>query len=197
VTRLQHQPKTSITREEINDLPLKAFGGEIQLIDQEEELPRILEEISAHPVIGFDTETRPTFQKGQRHKVALIQLALPKKVFIVRVNQTGITDDILDFLENDKVIKAGIALHDDIKALQRLGPFQPQGFVDLSLQARQKGLQVEGLKKLTGLLLGFRISKGAQTSNWEAMELTEKQLSNSATDARVCLELYSRLTQTT
>jgi ribonuclease D len=152
VTRLQHQPKTSITREEINDLPLKAFGGEIQLIDQEEELPRILEEISAHPVIGFDTETRPTFQKGQRHKVALIQLALPKKVFIVRVNQTGITDDILDFLENDKVIKAGIALHDDIKALQRLVPFQPQGFVDLSLQARQKGLQVEGLKKLTGLL---------------------------------------------
>lgn len=186
-------PGKTISHDEINALPLKAFMGDIQLVTKAAHLPDVFAEIQKHEVVGFDTETKPAFVKGQVFKVALLQLAIPQKVFLIRLNFTGLTPEITRFFENENVIKAGVGLRDDIKTLRRLGKFTPAGFAELSTMARETGLEVESVKKLTALLLGFRISKGAQTSNWEAEQLNEKQIVYAATDAWVCLEIYKKL----
>lgn len=185
--------KTTITMEELNLLPLKSFGGKVSLITEAAELSSAMREIERHDVVGFDTETRPSFKRGQVYKVALLQLAIPEKVFLIRMHQTGLPPEIASIFENSEIIKAGVAIHDDIKALQKIKLFQPSSFIELSTMAKASGLQVESVKKLAGLLLGFRISKSAQTSNWEAPSLTEKQLDYAATDAWVCLEIYQHL----
>jgi ribonuclease D len=187
--------KINITPDEINNLPLHTFDGKAVVVGDATQLAKICKEIEKHDVVGFDTETRPSFKKGQVYQVALLQLALPKKVFLIRINHTGVTEEITRLFENPKIIKAGVGIRDDIKALQKLRPFEPAGFFDLSTLAKQSGLQVESLKKLTALLLGFRISKSAQTSNWEAPTFTQKQIEYAATDAWVCLELYEKLKQ--
>jgi ribonuclease D len=185
--------KATISNDEINALPLYAFSGEIILVDGASDFSKIFSEINKHHVAGFDTETKPVFVSGHLNKVALMQIALPEKVFLIRLNQTGLTPEIVRFLENEKVLKAGVALRDDIKALQRLRPFEPRGVVELADLAKQAGLEVEGVKRLTALLMGFRISKSSQTSNWESPTLNEKQISYAATDAWVCLEIFNKL----
>ncbi|HEY5689854.1 MAG TPA: 3'-5' exonuclease [Cyclobacteriaceae bacterium] len=186
-------PRVTISKEEINSLPLASFEGEVNLIIEPNKVVKAFDEITSHEVVGFDTETRPSFHKGQRYDVSLLQLALPEKVFLFRLNHTGITKEMISFLENDEILKAGVGLRDDINALQKLERFNADGFVELSSIAKSKGLQVESVKKLAGLVLGFRISKSAQTSNWEAPSYSEKQISYAATDAWVCLRLYNSL----
>jgi ribonuclease D len=189
----EQELKITITAEEINNLPLRTFEGKTVVVSDPKQLPKVIKEIEKHSVVGFDTETRPSFKRGQFYQVALLQLAVPKKAYLIRVNHTGVTDEIKELFENEKVIKAGVGIRDDVKALQKLKPFEPAGFFDLSTLAKQAGLQVESVKKLTALLLGFRISKSAQTSNWEAPNFTQKQIEYAATDAWVCLELYEKL----
>ena len=128
--------------------------------------------------------------------MAILQIALPEKVFLIRLMATGITPEIVRFLQSEIILKAGVAIRDDIKALQLLKRFKPAGFVELAHLAKEAGLEVESVKKLAALLLGFRISKSAQTSNWEADQLNEKQISYAATDAWVCLEVYRKLKTT-
>lgn len=183
----------TISHDEINNLPLKSFHGKITLITESKDLQKAFKEIQEHEVVGFDTETKPAFVKGQIHKVSLLQLAIPNKVFLIRLNMTGFDDEVIKFLENERVLKAGVGIRDDIKFLHRLGKFTAGGFTELSTMAREAGLEVESVKKLAALLLGFRISKGAQTSNWEAATLNEKQIMYAATDAWVCLEIYKKL----
>ena len=193
MTKRLFDGKTSITDEEINALPLGAFEGEVLVVDDEGELKTAFEEIHRHPCVGFDTETKPVFVRGQKNKVAILQIGLPKKVFLIRLLATGLATEIVNFLEDRSIEKAGVALRDDIKALQLLKKFQPGGFVEIQQLTKEAGLEVESVKKLTALLLGFRISKSAQTSNWEATHLNEKQISYAATDAWVCLEIYKKL----
>lgn len=185
--------KYSITSEELNLLPLKTFEGKVSVITESEKLLKVKAEIEKHDIVGFDTETRPSFKRGQIYKVALLQLAVPNKVYLIRLHHTGLPKEITSIFENPAIIKAGVAIHDDIKSLQKMTKFDPAAFVELSTLARSSGLQVESVKKLAGLLLGIRISKSAQTSNWEAPTLTEKQIDYAATDAWVCLEIYSKL----
>lgn len=192
-----HNGSSTITHEEISTLPLKTFKGPIAVINEKKLLPTIFEEIETHEVVGFDTETRPSFKKGQVYKVALLQIAIPDKVFLIRLQQTGITPEVIRFLEEESILKTGVGVRDDIMAIHRIKKFKAGGFVDLAAMAREAGLQVESVKKLTGLLLGFRISKSSQTSNWEADKLTKKQIEYAATDAWVCLELYRKLTAMT
>jgi len=186
--------KLTITNEEINALPLGAFEGNVIVVSEEKKIIHAFDEIKEHDVVGFDTETKPVFVRGQQNKVALMQVALPDKVFLIRLKQTGITPHLIEFLESDSILKAGVALRDDIKALQKLKQYDPAGFIELATMSKQAGLQVESVKKLAALLLGFRISKSAQTSNWEAEVLHEKQISYAATDAWVCLQIYKKLT---
>ncbi len=185
--------RISITAEEINGLPLRTFPGKTRVISNADQLGKIVLEIEQHEIVGFDTETRPSFKKGQIFQVSLLQLAIPGKVFLIRLNHTGVTDELAGLFANAGIIKAGVGIRDDIKALQKLKMFHPASCYDLSTLAKQAGLQVESVKKLTALLLGFRISKSAQTSNWEVPTFTQKQIEYAATDAWVCLELFHKL----
>jgi len=192
----QPDDRITISNEEVNQLPLGAFEGEVIVLSDPNSLTDVFEEINSHHYVGFDTETKPVFVRGHHNKVAILQIALPEKVFLIRLMATGITPEIVRFLQSEVILKAGVAIRDDIKALQLLKRFKPAGFVELAHLAKAAGLEVESVKKLAALLLGFRISKSAQTSNWEAGQLNEKQISYAATDAWVCLEVYRKLKTT-
>ncbi len=192
----QSDDRITISNEEVNQLPLGAFEGEVIVLSDPNSLTDVFEEINSHHYVGFDTETKPVFVRGHHNKVAILQIALPEKVFLIRLMATGITPEIVRFLQSEVILKAGVAIRDDIKALQLLKRFKPAGFVELAHLAKEDGLEVESVKKLAALLLGFRISKSAQTSNWEAEQLNEKQISYAATDAWVCLEVYRKLKTT-
>ena len=185
--------KFNISNEELNSLPLGMFTGKVVVIQETAQIKKILPELYDREALGFDTETKPVFVRGHSNKVALLQLALPEKVFLIRLQQTGVPDELAEFLESATIEKAGVAIRDDLVALKRLRSFSPAGFVELTHLTKAAGLEVESVKKLTGLLLGFRISKSAQTSNWEAPTLTEKQIQYAATDAWVCLEIFKKL----
>jgi ribonuclease D len=182
-----------ISHEEIQTLPLYAYTGKVSVVAEAEKLTKVLKDASKAGTLGFDTETRPAFVKGQRYKVALMQLASESKVWLIRLQQTGFTPQLLDFLQDETIPKVGVGLRDDMMALQRLKTFMPGGFIELTNLTKQAGIEVESVKKLAGLLLGYRISKSAQTSNWEAPTLTEKQIEYAATDAWVCLQMYKKL----
>lgn len=185
--------KRNITNEEINALPLKSFSGKIVVVTQASKLTQVFEEVSEYAVTGFDTETRPVFVKGKSYPVALLQIALPEKVFLIRLRYTGFTREIVEYLESTDILKAGVGVRDDIHALQKMSRFRAAGFVDLTTMTREVDIEAESIKKLTALLLGFRISKGAQTSNWDSQVLTPKQVSYAATDAWVCLCIHEVL----
>jgi ribonuclease D len=187
--------KLTISNEDVNALPLRAFKGKIVVVSDAASVPAVFKELEHEKLVGFDTETKPVFVKGLRHQVALMQIATQNKAFLIRTKFTGITSEMVAFLESEKIRKAGVGIRDDIKALQVLKKFTPSGFIELAELARQAGLEVESVKKLTALLLEFRISKSAQTSNWEADALDEKQVSYAATDAWVCLKIWEVLSK--
>lgn len=182
-----------ITSEEVNALPLMAYHGKIVLIDKEEEIEAAISDIEKHSVVGFDTESKPAFQKGEHYDVSLIQIAIPGKVYLFRINLTGLTKPICNFLENSTITKLGVALHDDLIDLKKLCKFKPKGFKDLHSIIKEHGVVNSGLRKLTAMILGFRISKGQQTSNWENEVLSRSQQIYAATDAWVCLKIYDKL----
>lgn len=186
---------STIEKNDINKLELNWFRGKVHLITKAEQLSMAFTQINKHLVTGFDTETKPTFKKGEYNHVSMIQIAIPGEVYIIRVNYTGITPEIKDFLESDKHIKVGVALRDDLKDINRLQKFKPSGFIELNQLVKEIGIESNGLRKLTAIILGFRISKNAQVSNWEAEKLTQKQIQYAATDAWVCLEMYTKLKQ--
>lgn len=185
-------PKT-ISNEDVNKLELKAYEGHIELVENYADLKKALNKIKKHSVVGFDTETKPNFTKGNKNDVSLIQIALPDIVYLVRIKDMGIPEILMQFLESGDILKIGVALQDDLKDLQRIVDFNPEGFLELNKLVTPIGIESNGLRKLTAIILGFRISKSAQTSNWENERLTAKQQQYAATDAWVCLTMYDDL----
>ncbi|MEQ8474967.1 3'-5' exonuclease [Fulvivirga sp.] len=185
---------TTISNIEINELELDRFEGEIHLITEEKELKSALKVLSKESVVGFDTESKPAFKKGEFNNISLIQIATETDAYLIRVNKTGITNELHSFLENKNIIKVGVALRDDLRDLNKLRPFTPEGFEELNHLVKDLGIEANGLRKLTAIILGFRISKNAQVSNWENETLTEKQINYAATDAWVCISMHNKLT---
>jgi ribonuclease D len=185
--------KHSISDEEINELPLKQFEGEIMVIDNKEDFKKHFPYIQIQEILGFDTETRPSFKKGVRNNISLIQLSANGKAFLFRIHKLGMPEELLKVLNDEKVIKVGLAIKDDIRGLQRVESFKPKGFIDLQDYVKYFQIENFGLRKLAGLVLDMRISKAQRLTNWEVTELTEKQQRYAATDAWVTLEIYKRL----
>jgi ribonuclease D len=184
----------NITVEEIQEYELSWFKGEIIIVDNLNTFGKVIPGLMKERVLGFDTETRPSFKKGHKNKVSLIQLAARNKAYLFRINRIGIPPELAGILANPEVIKAGVAVHDDIRFLKTIRRFNPAGFIDLQNFVRDFGIQSSGLKKLTAIVLGFRISKRQQVTDWEAEELSEPQQVYAATDAWVCYEIYNKLT---
>jgi len=183
----------SITSEEIEKRELSWFKGEIVLVDDMDSFNETFPRLLNSEVLGFDTETRPSFRKGRKNKVSLIQLANDKLACLIRINRVGIPPLLAELLASEDVIKAGVAVHDDIRFLRNVKGFNPSGFVDLQKFVRDYGIQDSGLKKLAAIVLGFRISKRQQVTDWEAEQLSEAQQVYAATDAWVCYQIYTKL----
>lgn len=184
----------NITVEELAERELSWFKGEIVLVDDIKIFHEVFPRLLGADVLGFDTETRPNFKKGGRkNSVSLIQLATEDKAFLFRINKIGIPDELIRLLSSNKVTKVGVAVHDDIKFLSGVKKFSPRGFIDLQNYVKEFGIQSSGLKKLTAIILGFRISKRQQVTDWEAEQLSEAQEIYAATDAWVCHQIYRKL----
>lgn len=183
----------SITDDELRKLPVLQFRGRVTLVDNMEKYRRVMAEIGRPSLLGFDTETRPSFKKGRSHRVALLQLADAENAWLFRLNMIGLPDELAALLSDNQIVKTGVAIRDDIKALRSLTHFEPQGFIDLQSVVADHGIRELGLKKLTAIVLGYSISKSQQVSNWEAPALTEPQQLYAATDAWVCRSIYLAL----
>lgn len=177
----------------IESLPVMTWSGGIVVVDKPELVEPAVTELMQHDILGFDTETRPSFKKGEYHPVALIQLSTASTVYLFRLNLIGFPVPLQQLLANQAVIKVGIGLDNDLPELKKLHRFVPAGFVDLNKVVTSLGFINTGAKKLTALILGYRLSKTKQTSNWESEILTPGQLSYAAIDAWVCREIYLRL----
>ncbi|MCV9385314.1 3'-5' exonuclease [Reichenbachiella ulvae] len=184
-----------ISKEEVNDLPLIKYEGESIIIDDASDIPAAAEYLSQFSLLGFDTETKPAFKKGQVHPVALLQLATPERVYLIRLLKTGLPDEIIALFENPEVIIAGIGIRDDIKDLKKIKPFKPAGFVDLNEKGKKLGFESIGARNFAGMFMEGRISKSQQVSNWENDELTEAQINYAATDAWICIDVYKQMHQ--
>ncbi|MEN8155944.1 MAG: 3'-5' exonuclease [Bacteroidota bacterium] len=188
--------QNEITKEEVSQLALIQFEGPITLIQSEADFEAEIDIIAAHPVLGFDTETRPSFKKGKVYPTSIIQLSTKEHAWLIRVSRLGYPKKLLDILSNDQVIKVGTGLTDDIRRMRADFKFEPGGFLDLQRYVEAFRIGEKGLKKLSAIVLGKRISKSQQVSNWDADLLTEAQLRYAATDAWVCLEIYNTLRNT-
>ena len=187
--------KESITPQEIEKLDYASFPGKIYVIDSVgAEFNRAVAYLRAQKVIGFDTETRPTFTPGQPHYgVALLQLSGPDRAYLFRVKTMGMHRRLCNLMASEKILKVGAAIHDDIRGLQRIRPFDPAGFVDLQKIVCEWGIRDKSVKKMAAIIMGARVSKTQQLSNWEVESLSESQQMYAATDAWVCREMYLKL----
>ncbi len=182
-----------LSKDEINQLPLRRYEGEIQLIRDRSELPEALTSLKNETLLGFDTETRPAFRKGVYYPPALLQLAGASAVYLFQISVLGFPSALRGILSDARFLKVGVGLHSDLPDLVRLAHFEPSGFHDLSEEARRLGLRKSSLRALTAGFLGFRIGKGPKTSNWGARHLSDSQVTYAATDAWVSREVYLRM----
>ncbi len=185
----------TITPSEIEKLEFASFPGQIQVIDSlGKDFSRAIAYLRSQKIIGFDTETRPCFTPNQpRYGVSLLQLSGPGKAFLFRLKSVGMHKRLCGLLSDKKIVKVGAAIHDDIRGLQKINDFVPEGFVDLQKIVSEYGIRDKSVKKMTAIILGLRISKTQQLSNWEAENLSESQCRYAATDAWVCREMYLKL----
>lgn len=186
-------PHITISNEAVSALPTARYPGGIDavtLVDTPEKAADAVAALSGCRYLGFDTETKPSFKKGQTNKVALLQLSSGPHCYLFRLNRAGVFDAVRPLLEDPSVIKVGLSVHDDFNALRRRGDIEPAGFLDLQDYCRTFHIEDISLQKIFAIVFGERISKSQRLTNWEADRLNESQQIYAAMDAWACLELY-------
>ncbi len=179
-------------REAINALPQRYYEGPVHIIRTMKQWREAMKDLESDGILGFDTETRPTFRKGKLNAPALIQLASANAVYLVQLGWLPFGAHCAELLANPGIIKAGVGIGDDMHALTRVFSFQPAGTVELADIARNNGLGSHGLRTLAASLFGWRISKGSQCSNWSVRQLSPRQIAYAATDAWIGRMIYLR-----
>lgn len=187
------QYKRKISKDEINALPLRRYEGPIHIVRTSEELKQALRVLRQCDVLGFDTETRPTFRKGRVNLPSLVQLACENAVYLIQLSWLPFDEALADLLADSSIIKTGVAVRDDIRDLKKLYAFNDGGVVDLGEEAKAFQLETHGLRNLAANFLSFRISKNAQCTNWANLELGSQQIVYAATDAWVSREIHLRM----
>ncbi|MDD5390211.1 MAG: 3'-5' exonuclease domain-containing protein 2 [Gallionellaceae bacterium] len=182
--------RREISGEEIARLPIRRYEGEVMVVATEDELERAMADIRQERIVGFDTETRPAFHKGEDYLPCLVQLATARRVYLWQLQRLDFSHALAEILDNPNIVKTGVALAGDLGQLKRLFPLEPASVVDLGHVARRHGNRQTGLRNLTALFLGTRIPKGARTTNWSVPRLTPAQIGYAATDAWAGRELY-------
>lgn len=190
IVTLQNGIVRAISREEMAKLPIRRYEGEVCLVATSRDLERALADIRQESVVGFDTETRPAFRKGESHPPCLVQAATARAVYLFQLRQPDVFQVLAELLAEPRIVKVGVALANDLRPLKLLFPFMEQNVLDLGVVARRCSLSQTGLRNLAGIFLGFRIPKGARTSNWAAPRLSAAQITYAAMDAWACRELF-------
>lgn len=178
---------------EINAMPLRHYDGEVRVVRRPEELRAASQDLRRAKVLGFDTETRPSFKKGKKNAPALIQLATDSLVYLIQLSWLPFGEECASLLADPAIVKVGVGIGDDMRSLAGIYPFEPAGLVDLGEMASVNNFQSRGLRTLAASLFGWRISKGSQCSNWSLRDLSPKQIAYAATDAWISRAIYSRL----
>jgi len=182
-----------LTKDEINALPIRNYEGEICLVRTHAELEIAIDSLQKERVIGFDTETKPTFSKGKMNSPSLIQFAGEHVVYLIQLQFVSMEVEIASILESPSILKAGVSIRDDIKELQKLYKFKADGLVDLADIAHKHKLESYGLRNLAAKFFNWRISKGSQCSNWSQAQLSSRQMAYAATDAWIGREVYLKM----
>ncbi|HEX2332975.1 MAG TPA: 3'-5' exonuclease [Burkholderiales bacterium] len=182
----------AISRDEINAMPIRRWEGEVRVVASPEEAARALAEIRDETVTGFDTETRPAFRPGESYPPSLAQFATARAVYLFQLRSREVVAAVAEVLAAEPIVKAGVGLADDLKALKNVMDFAQKSTVDLGAAAMRHGLKQTGVRSLAAIFLGIRIPKGTKTSNWARPRLTHQQIAYAATDAWACRELYVR-----
>lgn len=185
--------KTSITKAELAELPAAAYDGPITVIETAEAALEAAGKLARCSILGFDTETRPSFRRGERHSVALLQLAGGGECFLFRLNKIGMPECVGALLEDGNLLKVGLSIRDDFNVLQKKFPLTPRGFLDLQEFVKDFNIADNSLSRINAIIFGERISKGQRLSNWEAPALTDHQQEYAALDAVACLRIYDKL----
>ena len=183
----------SISNEDVAALPMVQFDGQIVVVDTPQALDEACQYLAQQSILGFDTETRPSFTAGVTHTVALLQLFGGEKCFLIRLNRVQMSKALTDILHRSDIIKVGAAVKNDIVGLTKLRYFTAGGFVDLQDIVENYGIKDKSLRKISGIVLGKKVSKAQRLSNWEAKTLTPQQQMYAATDAWVCVAIYEAL----
>ena len=185
----------SISNDDVAALEAVHFDGRIEVVETADALAKACDDLSKHSMIGFDTETRPSFTAGVTNKVALLQLSTEECCYLIRLNKLPLTREIIAILSSKTITKIGADVRNDIAALNKLRQFTPNGFIDLQNEVGKYGIEDKSLRKISGIVLGKKVSKAQRLSNWAAKQLTPQQQIYAATDAWVCIEIYNRLTK--
>lgn len=184
----------TISKEVVNELPVLSYiDRRIEVITTLPKLHEAIEVLKQEKWVGFDTETKPSFVKGVKNKVALVQLSTPQVCYLIRVNKLGIPPILSEFLAASAPLKIGLSLHDDYRVLLRSCKFKPTGFVDLQKIIKKVGIEELGLQKMYAILFGKKISKAQRLTNWEAAYLNELQQEYAAIDAWACVDIYEKI----
>ena len=183
----------TITKEDISLLPVEEFKGKIIVINNKKDAKLAIEYLLCYKAVGFDTETRPSFKKGNHYKVALVQLSTDDVCFLFRLNKMGMPAELTDFFSSDSILKIGLSLRDDFNALKKRSEMELRNFVDLQDYVTQFGIEEASLQKIYAIVFHKKISKRSRLTNWEAPELTEAQKKYAALDAWSCLRIYKCL----
>jgi ribonuclease D len=189
---LEHY-RRKLRSEEINTLPMVRYEGEVRLVRSECELDAALDLLAREDLLGFDTETRPSFRKGRINQPALIQIAASDRILLMQLAFVPFGKGLASLLSNESILKVGVGIWDDMRELGKLFPFEGAGAVDLGDLARSLKLPTQGLRNMAANLLGWRISKGSRCSNWSLPDLSTRQIAYAATDAWIGRELYLKM----
>lgn len=185
--------RLAISKEVVNELPVVTFNYPIVVIDNAADALSAVAYLKKHSMIGFDTETRPTFRKGEHHNVALVQLSTSDTSFLFRINKFGFTEPLQRLMENPEVLKIGLSTKDDFHGLNQLAPITPRGVIELQQYVRRWGITEMSLQKVYAIVRGGHITKGQRLTNWEAPTLTPSQKQYASIDAWACLDIYNAL----
>lgn len=174
-------------------MPISSFTGEIDVIDSPDQVAGAVAYLMQQSIIGFDTETKPSFRRGNPNKMALMQLSTDDRCFLFRLNVIGIPDELLNIIHNPEIVKIGLSIHDDFHVMHRSSNVEPRGFIELQQFVKSYKINDTSLQKIYAILFGQKISKSQRLTNWEAASLTRPQQVYAATDAWACLRIYNKL----
>ena len=167
--------------------------ADVRMVKSERDAAEALAALSCMDVIGFDTESKPTFLKGEASTGPhLIQLATDDAAYLFQIGAAPALEVLKAVLESKAILKVGFGLSDDVKRLRAKLGIDIVNVLDLSTALRKNEKNTLGAKTAVARFFGKKLQKSKKitTTNWAMTRLSEKQILYAADDAHVALKIY-------